>query len=796
MTALEAALAQHQRGFIIQAAHRATHPSGGKHPLATGWQNAERLSTPDVYATWDVENPPNISVLTGERAGIFVIDIDGADGATAMNELVTRLGVPPDTYTVRTASGSTHLYYRQPPGVHVPSNKSRLGAHIDLRGDGGHVIGPGSVAFSKQANATGPYDVLRDLPVAECTPSWMEAILATATHQVVRAEEDTSPSYSSLSPDMQRAAAEYTKRAVDGNRQEMLDSGTWEVGKFDDRGRGWEKIQADAAYKIAELVKANWSPISLEEGWRAFSTAAPTDATWTMQDVEAKWQSQYARATARAMPANLGQRTGGFLIQPGEAPAPAEGGAAPQQQWPARTWDDLGNSERLLALHGDRLRWVPERDRWARYDNGVWRLEKDAADRLMIDTLERTGALEGHNYSAQASAGKDGEPTTSQAQKFAKWLTTQRFAVRVTSAVRTLRMRGVVTASARDFDQHPMLLCVANGVINLETGELLAHDPAYLFQQQTPIAYDPAATAPMWETYLERVMPDLAMRQYLQRIVGYTLTGLTSEQVFFMHYGVTKNGKSVFLEVVEAMLGGYSQGIPPSTLMTKKFEQHPADIARMEGKRQLLLSETPQGARLDEALVKRLSGGDTVTARGMGEEFRDFKIMGKVHLVTNHLPHINHDEATMRRIRLVHWGVTIPEGQRDKHLSKRIISRELPGVLAWAVRGTLEWQKHELAPPMSAVMDLAGYVEREDRLGEFISARLLQDRDGFTPSAQIYATYRAWAESQGTRPMESSTLIQELHQRGFEKHRTATLRGLRLRIIAETFTPVQPMFQQ
>lgn len=754
---LDAALALSAKGFTIQPAHRHTHElSGGKAPIASGWQNAEKLSGADVAELWSGENPPNISVLTGARVGIFVIDVDGDEGRASMSALAARLGPPPTTYTVQTPSGGVHLYFAQPFDVHVPTNKSVLAPGIDLRGDGGQVIGPGSVAKSKKADVVGPYSVRIDAPIAEAPQAWMEAILATAVApRAASSDVDHSPNYSSLSPEMQHSAAEYTRRAVDGEREVMIASRDWPAGRFDDRGRGWEKIQADAAYKIAELVKANWSPISEEQGFRAFTTAAPTDAGWTAQDVAAKWASQLRRATPRAMPANLGVRSDAWLtsaVPEGLAPQGAE-----QQPWPARSWDDFGNSERLLTMFGQTLRWVPERERWARYEAGVWRLEKDAADRLMVETIERTFGLEAHNYPTE----KDSEGK-SKRDKFRQWLGTQRFAGKAAAGARVARMRGVINASTRDFDQHPMLLNVSNGVVDLESGALLNHDSAYLFQQQSPVSYDASAKAPMWDSFLARVMPDPEMRDYLQRAIGYTLTGKISEQVFFIHHGVTKNGKSVFLEIVEAMMGTYSQTVPSATLMVKKFEQHPADIARMEGKRQLLLSETAQGARLDEALVKRLSGGDTVTARGMGEEFRDFKVMGTVHLVTNHLPHINHDEATMRRLALVHWAVTIPEGERDKTLASKIISRELPGVLAWAVRGALEWQRRGLQPPLSAQMDAAAYVASEDVLGTWIAEETIPDETHWSELSVLYMNYTTWCENGRMTPLNKNTFGKSL----------------------------------
>lgn len=767
----EHALALIDRGFIIQPAHRPDHESGGKQPIAAGWQNAEHMDAAGALALWAGDNPPNISVLTGARPGYFVIDVDGPQGNESMRDLLTKNGSLPETYMVKTPSGGWHLYFRQPYDVHIPTNKSRLAPGIDLRGDGGQVIGPGSRARTKSGEL-GTYDVVKHAKVAEA-PQWLlDACIATATMKAAPQHIDNSLEFTSMSADMQEAARSYVQRAVGGITEELLATKDWPEGHSDDYGRGWEKTQADAALRLASFAITSWAPISMEDAHAAFLTAAPTDSGWTERDVEKKWASQVPRATPVAMPATLGKR--GSIFSDPPAQAPAEGA----KKWTKHSWDDIGNAERLYAYADDRLRWVPDLTKWARYERGAWHIEKDAGERVAVEMLSQVKDLEAGLYDTVKNAeGK------SQRDKFVSWVKTQRYATKAQAAARTLRYTGKLNATTRDFDTQPMLLNVANGVVDLTTGNLLGHDPNYLFRQQSSASYNPEAKAPMWQKFLDRMMPDPDMQAYLQRVVGYTLTGRTDEQVFFMHHGVTKNGKSLFLDVAEAALGSYSQTVPPQTLLAKRQEQHPADVARMEGRRMLQLSETAQGARLDEALVKRLSGGDTVTARGMGEEFREFRMMGKVHLVTNHLPHINHDEATMRRLRLIHWGVTLPEEERDPTLAAKIIATELSGVLAWAVEGCLEWQRQGLNPPSVAVIDTEEYVMREDQLGEWINSRLRVNPNTRSTNEQIYSSYTLWCDFMRIKPMSNTALGLELTKRGFEKWNSNSRRGYYVDII-------------
>lgn len=754
-----------QRGLIVQPAHR-----GKKYPVAMEWQNAEPMSGADIHETWTGGSPPNISVLTGERGGIFVVDVDVA-GRAHMPGLIAGRDLPP-TYVVKTPSGGFHLYYTYPPGHTILNSQSKLAPGIDVRGNGGQVIGAGSVL-----EGGGAYVASNDKPIVDA-PQWLiDAVVAASRIQPDEPSPDISIGYTEMSAQMQEAARAYVRSAVEGIRSDLRASAATPVGQPGPKGMRWEELQATSALRLAQLARAAWNPLTMEQAREAFASAAPTDENWPTSQVQAKWRDKARKATPAPMPPDLGRRESIF------GPATDADGSAEAPQWRMHSWDDVGNGERLAAYAGDRLRWVPELKKWARYADGVWQIDSDGGPNEAQRMMKDLGGLERGLYGQGA------------VEDFDKFLAKSRLAARVEAAARMLRYSGVVNASTRDFDTHLMKLNVANGVIDLRTGELLPHDPGYQFLQQSTAQYDPLATAPMWERFLEEMIPERDMRDYLQRVVGYTLTGLVTEQVSFLHHGETKNGKSVFLDVVEAMLGTYAQTVPPQTLLTKRGpEQHPADVARMEGKRMLLLAETPQGARLDEALVKRLSGGDTVTARGMGEEFRDFKISGKVHLVTNHLPHINHDQATMRRLRLIHWSQTVPEGRRDKFLAAKIVERELAGVLMWALRGCLEWQRRgDLDPPLSAQADAQQYIEEEDLVGRWMSeVGLVSDDTMITPFSHVGDSYRGWCHRNGLEPMSLLTLGKDLTRRGIREHRTSTTRFRRARMDDQAGVPPDP----
>lgn len=609
----------------------------------------------------------------------------------------------------------------------------------------------------------------------------------------------------------------YVKSALEYIRGELREIEDWPTGKTDDRGRGWEKIQADAALRMAGLAKADWNTLPLERAKEFFVAWAPIGGGWTERDVIKKWNSQVKRAEPADPPADTddplaggghphrsapaesgaiwtegddgaaGQDGGGGPAvtvrgneaapggSSGENLAPAEEGLS----WRKYEWTERGAAERLIDMFGEKLRFCPPMKGWLSYEDGAWRDEETGGERAAVELFDRLYQLEGSLYSDTEYPKSRGKMTSDRAE-FADWVEKQKTAAKYAATAKVVRYSKRLSVAPSAFDAEPMLLNCLNGVIDLYSGELLEHHPKLMLRRQIPVEYIPEAKARRWETFLERVMPSTDMRDYLQRIIGYSITGRTSEQVVFFHMGPPASGKSVFLRVMEAVLGEFSRVVPPTSLLNKKMEQHPTDIMGMEGRRMLQVSETAEGARLDEALLKRLSGEETITARGMGENFRDFRLVGKVHLVTNHPPHISDDPAVHRRLHLVEWNVTIPPEERDPLLAETIIREELEGVLAWAVRGTRRWTQDRLARPAEAEMARSAYLASEDEFGVFIEEELIVGAENaFTPSKDVFRRYVQWCEGQRMKPMSAVAFGRKLSARGVEPVRTREARGFK-----------------
>lgn len=467
---------------------------------------------------------------------------------------------------------------------------------------------------------------------------------------------------------------------------------------------------------------------------------------------------------------------------------PATPTSAPPGQTVAasrHSWDDMGNAERMHDRYAGTLRWVADTKEWFVFEQGRWVKQAEGGPRAALYIFADLAQTEADLYSDVKGTGKGkGKEQTSEREDFLAWAASQRYQRKADAAAATLRQSGVLSVVSSDFNTHPMLLNVANGTVDLQTGQLLPALPEQLLSQQSPVDFDMTAEAPMWEKFLAESMPDLEMRNYLQRIMGYTLTGAMGEQVMFIHHGDTQNGKSVFLKVFGYCLGTYAQNVAGGVLTATKSEQHPANLIRLEHSRMGYVSELPVGARLDQTNIKRITGGDPITARGMGENFREFEPIIKLHLAVNDLPHFLHEPATARRLHLVHWSQTVPDEKVDKYLAARIIANELPGVLAWAVRGTQQWSEHGLARPFSAVADVDDYVADQDDIGQWLEERTTPS-DTLTSFDALYRSYRNYMDASGLTPLPKPILGRMLKRRGVKAGRTNQVRGWYLGLVAQ-----------
>jgi putative DNA primase/helicase len=746
----------------------------GKHPLDLKWSGAAPMSAPDIYATWDMDRPPNIGIVTGEPSDFWVLDIDpGAGGFQGFRDLINDNEKLPPTKRFKTGSGGYHLLFKIPAGFKPKTASNvlkKLGyPGIDVRGVGGQIVAPPS------RSNKGDYSVATDGPILD-PPQWLVDLIPQVTDAVeVELDDDDLLERSEMTEAELRTADRYIDAAVAGVVKDLEAlPRPWR------EGAGWDQGIHRAACRLFELAQQSWSKLTYREAFQLLDGHAPRDDVWGSTDIAAKWDSAQNTVGKKALPRPKGEVDDtrmddwGFEDKPvakADKPAPAPVKADVQK----RTWDDFGNAERLNDRVPGRIRWIEERGGWAHYDGSTWRIDgTNHVPHQARRTLETLAKTEAELYSEDPGEDESGKPTKSERDQFLAFASKQRFNARLEAMLKVARTLPAHSARMSDFDADPMMLNCRNAAVDLRTGELVPHSPDLMMMHQAQVDYDPDAKAPQWQAFLDRVLPDPEMQAFLARAVGYTLNGLTGEQVMFIHHGSGANGKSVFLKVMEEILGDYSQTVPRTTLLTKSNESVPTDVARMVGKRFLQTSETAAGRRLDEEVVKGLTGGEKQTARFLHRDFFDFTPTGTIHYVTNHLPRLTNAESIWRRLVLIGWNVVIPPEERDPHLADRIIAQESAGVLAWAIRGAVEYQEKRLSVPESCRLALEEYREDVDLLGDFIKECLIPglDESITTPVSRIYEAYQAWCFRSGIRqPMVVNDLSAALTERNMQRAR-------------------------
>lgn len=325
---------------------------------------------------------------------------------------------------------------------------------------------------------------------------------------------------------------------------------------------------------------------------------------------------------------------------------------------------------------------------------------------------------------------------------------------------------------ADHWDADAWLLNTPGGVIDLRNGQCRPHDRAGQMTKVTTAA--PQGDCPTWRAFLHDVTGgDTALIAYLQTVVGYCLTGVTSEHALFFLYGTGANGKSVFVNVIATILGDYAANAPMDTFMETRSDRHPTDLAGLRGARFVSSIETEQGRRWNESKIKTITGGDKVSARFMRQDFFDYTPHFKLVIAGNHKPSIrNVDEAMKRRLHLIPFTVTVPPERRDSGLTEKLLM-ERDGILAWALEGCLLWQQTGLQQPHSVTAATEEYFEAEDAMGRWLEDRCVRHANAKSLTAELFNDWKQWAEANGEFLGSMRRFSDALLARRFEKWRNS-----------------------
>jgi putative DNA primase/helicase len=400
---------------------------------------------------------------------------------------------------------------------------------------------------------------------------------------------------------------------------------------------------------------------------------------------------------------------------------------------------DADNGARFAFRHGQTMKYHKALD-WLAWDGRYWKT--DETGEVMRRARDTARAI-----FSEAEYAADDET----ASNISKWATASLSNSKLQAMISQAESMPEIGVTPDKFNRNLFLLNCANGTLDLKTGSLLKHEPNNLISKISEVSFDPDAECPMWLSFLDRVMSGNAdMLAFLQRAVGYSLTGEIGEQCLFLNYGTGANGKSVFNETILSLLGDYAQAAEFTTFLSKAQDGIRNDIARLAGARFVSAIEAGEGRQLSEVLVKSLTGGDAVTSRFLHKEYFTFRPQFKMWLATNHKPVIKGtDYAIWRRIRLIPFTVTIPEPDRDMHLIEKLRG-ELPGILNWAVQGCLDWQANGLGMPSEVRQATQDYRDDMDALATFIKDCCVLSPTARATSTNLHTSYCAYSGEQVT----------------------------------------------
>jgi putative DNA primase/helicase len=436
-------------------------------------------------------------------------------------------------------------------------------------------------------------------------------------------------------------------------------------------------------------------------------------------------------------------------------------GSKPKSSGKTYTRSDLGNAERFVDMHGDKVRWCPARKSFFLYDGTRW-------------APDERGHVVKLAHETARSIFKDAAHETDEAKQkeIAKFAVASQNKNRIDGLLS--QAKPYLAVGMDELDRDPWALNCENGTLDLRGGELRAHDPAALITRVVPVEYDPDARCPRFEQFLKETLVDKAVISFVKRYAGYTLSGVTRERLFAILWGGGKNGKTTLVELLQDAMGDYATNTDTETILAKKYQGVGNDVAALKGARFVSAAEVERGRRLAESKVKQLTGSDTVTARFLFGEPFDFRPQFKLWLSTNNKPVIQGtDDAIWDRIRLIPFEQRFEGSKADLKLPEKL-REELPGILAWMVEGCLEWQEHGLGEPERVKAATDQYRSDMDTLAAFLEDRCIVRRDAVAQATPLYKEYRMWCDDAGERPETQKTFGMRLTERGFESARSSS----------------------
>ncbi|MFN9115526.1 MAG: phage/plasmid primase, P4 family, partial [Bacteroidota bacterium] len=757
-----------------------------------------------VNEYWPLDKTTNYNIgIHASGSGLFVVDFDTAKPDYAGHDLFTALMVDdaanqPPFY--RSRNGGYHLYFRHDHTTKPLHNtQSELAPGVDTKGVNGYVVAPPSVVYGHDGiNLKQKYyaeyrtdpDSLT-FTVLPIVPDWLIDMLAARAERqadIKRLETTPPPPPPKPLPSDERAQHEPWYQKVFKNR---LNSAKNMILDAPDGKRHETRYLAGRLLGGAMQSMANLGYMT--------DPSSDDDAANILYHTRQPAANQRREYNQILEGINIGRRIPLELPPPDKTPtrqAPIKAaridGEAHDMETidnatvaliQAATWQythgkyrnsDIGNGERFVEATNGRLRFVSALNQWYFWNGQRWQQIAPAYVLIAAQIVAKEILQEAY------TAPED------KRNEYGKWAATSQSAGKVEAMLKMAEPYLTRSIDEMDSEKTAHLLTVANGTIDLRTGRLEASNPNNNITKMTPITYTPTATAPRWQAFLNKIFNnDVELITYIQRAVGYSLTGATDSQCLFFLYGNGANGKSTFITVLEYLLNGADHDRKPEyyktttieAILTSTASQGGANpfLVDMVGMRLITANELPANRRLNEELTKQLTGSDTVTTRQLYGAAFSFRPQFKLWISGNYKPRISgQDHGIWRRIRLIPFTYTFTATeQRAPAEVKREFIEELPGILNWAVRGAVEWyglgdQRAAFTPPDIVNEAVSEYRNEEDLILQFMTACCIVADNASANKKAVWQQFEMWCKDQGERHgYTAQAFSQELKLRWF-----------------------------
>lgn len=794
----------------------------GKHPASLNGQN-DATSDANTIDQWFSTNPKYNIGVHARPSGFFVLDIDprsgGFESYLRLEELVD--GEIPDTVSAITGSYPTrngdvrgrHLYFKAGPNENFHGKLEGLPG-IDIKYNGYLLLNPSNHVSGTQ------YE-------------WEQG---HAPWEMAIAE----PSEKLLDLLRKKGPGRTKSSSSSGGAWDFVDDLEWSGEKLDlerflnegiDEGSRAVDIYAMACALANKFGTDNSARMYIDTMMTRFNhemvrppmeidgpTGLRSHVHRAIEFVAANPKDELAKNRAGLYQTYL-KNTSAMVQEPTPAPTPTQGFEGYQQVHPVATSDpddysertdlltnvniakdvdaldeeeggvmggrtltDTGNGRRLVDTYGSTLRYTPGLG-WFHWNGQYWK--PDTENLEVRELSKRLASVVG----AEAAAEEDAD----HRKEMYNWATLTKSNARQNAAIESANTDPRIGVPVERWDHDPYLFGVANGVVDLRTGELLRGRPDLHITRRSSVAYSRNHPGPRFQQFLDyATYGDKEYQEWLQKAAGYTLTGLHTYDILFLVYGPPGSGKNVLVESLVKAMDTKQYAFPLDSMILAQGDGkgNPTDQyhwAEMRGKRMVWVDELPESERIKENAVKKLTGSSEISARSPGEKPFTFDSQAKLWITTNHRPIIT-DDAMWRRIRPIPW-TNVPTTP-DPTLKAYLHDPEggLPAVLAWAVEGAIKLLASKEVDALGwcgVVADAAEmYRKNEDRMGMFLEEETESDITSSLGIKSLYLAYQTWSDGRGEKPMSQIAFVRKLQDRGLNISGTggrAVVLGYRLR---------------